>query len=100
MKYFAFDHLKDVSILSHGIEPPLVSAGACKPSCTNLHLHTKQFRCNCISSRRKSVALQTENVGSIKYVTVNIRINNVQAMERDFPQGFLSHSSFFFFFSL
>lgn len=40
MKHFTFEHLEDASVFSHGIEPPPLSAGACKPSCTDSHLHT------------------------------------------------------------
>lgn len=49
MSYYTFDRLEDASVLFHGVKLPLVSAYALKPSCTNSHLSTRQFRCNCVS---------------------------------------------------
>lgn len=57
MSYFTFDHLEDASISSCGIELPLMSAHGLKQSCTKSHLSTRQLRCKCILSRRKSVSL-------------------------------------------
>lgn len=57
VNYFTFDHLEDASISSHGIELPLMSAHGLKQSCTESHLSTSQFRCKCVLSRGRSVAL-------------------------------------------